>query len=128
MFAVYAGTINPEQPLEGLAMGERPEPEVPDGWTTVTVKAASINHHDVWSLRGVGLPADRLPMILGCDAAGLDEDGNEVLVHAVISDASWRAEQSLVCERSRLTERYQQLAEGPCSGEKGYDLWKIEEI
>ena len=28
-------------------------------------------------------------MILGCDAAGLDEDGNEVVVHAVISDPSW---------------------------------------
>ena len=25
-------------------------------------------------------------MILGCDAAGLDEDGNEVVVHAVIGD------------------------------------------
>ena len=28
-------------------------------------------------------------MILGCDAAGLDEDGNEVVVHAVISDPAW---------------------------------------
>ena len=28
-------------------------------------------------------------MILGCDAAGLDEDGNEVLVHAVVSDPDW---------------------------------------
>ena len=28
-------------------------------------------------------------MILGCDAAGLDEDGNEVVVHAVISDPDW---------------------------------------
>ena len=28
-------------------------------------------------------------MILGCDAAGLDEDGNEVVVHAVISDPTW---------------------------------------
>ena len=26
-------------------------------------------------------------MILGCDAAGIDRDGNEVVVHAVISDA-----------------------------------------
>ena len=67
-------------------MGERPEPEVPDGWTTVTVKAAALNHHDLWSLRGVGLKRGALPMILGCDAAGLDEDGNEVVVHAVISD------------------------------------------
>ncbi len=52
----------------------------------MTVRAASLNHHDLWSLRGVGLPAERLPMILGCDAAGVDADGREVIVHSVISD------------------------------------------
>ena len=107
MFAVYAGTINPDDPLAGLVMGERPEPDVPDGWTTVTVKAASINHHDVWSLRGVGLREESLPMILGCDAAGFDEDGNEVVVHAVISDPAWRGDETLDPKRSLLSERYQ---------------------
>jgi len=67
MFAVYAARIDAEDPLSGLETGERPDPEPPAGWTTVTVKATALNHHDVWSLRGVGLPADRLPMILGCD-------------------------------------------------------------
>lgn len=107
MFAVYADKINADLPLDGLVVGERPDPEVLGGWTTVTVKAASINHHDVWSLRGVGLPADRLPMILGCDASGLDEDGNEVLVHAVISDPSWRGDETLDPQRSLLSERHQ---------------------
>lgn len=51
MFAVYAESMDPKDPLAGLVVGERPEPTVPEGWTTVTVKAASINHHDVWSLR-----------------------------------------------------------------------------
>ncbi|MCW2830135.1 MAG: Zn-dependent oxidoreductase, partial [Aeromicrobium sp.] len=107
MFAVYAGQIHPKDPLAGLVIGERPAPEAPDGWTTVTVKAASINHHDVWSLRGVGLAEDALPMILGCDAAGLDEDGNEVLVHAVIGDPSWRGDETLDPRRSLLSERHQ---------------------
>lgn len=107
MFAVYAGSIDPKDPLSGLVVGERPDPEVPDGWTTVTVKAASINHHDVWSLRGVGLREEALPMILGCDAAGLDEDGNEVLVHAVINDPSWRGDDTLDPKRSLLSERHQ---------------------
>lgn len=106
MFAVYADAINPDDPLKGLVVGERPDPEVPDGWTTVTVKAASINHHDVWSLRGVGLREESLPMILGCDAAGLDEDGNEVIVHAVISDPSWSGDETLDPRRSLLSERY----------------------
>lgn len=107
MFAVYAGTIDPNDPLAGLVIGERPEPKTPDGWTNVTVKAASINHHDVWSLRGVGLREESLPMILGCDAAGIDEDGNEVLVHAVISDPSWRGDETLDPKRSLLSERHQ---------------------
>ena len=33
-------------------------------------------------------------MILGCDAAGLDEDGNEVVVHAVISDPAWPGDET----------------------------------
>jgi NADPH:quinone reductase-like Zn-dependent oxidoreductase len=104
MFSVYAESTHPDSPLDGLVLGDRPDPDVPDGWTTVTVKAASLNHHDVWSLRGVGLPEDRLPMILGCDAAGLDEDGNEVLVHAVISDPSWLGDETLDPKRSLLSE------------------------
>jgi NADPH:quinone reductase-like Zn-dependent oxidoreductase len=107
MLAVYAKSINPEDPLSGLEVGERPEPEVPAGWTTVTVKAAFLNHHDLWSLRGVGLPEDRLPMILGCDAAGIDEDGNEVIVHAVLTDDSWRGDETLDPKRSLLSERFQ---------------------
>lgn len=106
MFAVYAASIHPDDPLKGLVVGERPEPDVPQGWTTVTVKAASINHHDVWSLRGVGLREESLPMILGCDAAGVDEDGNEVIVHAVISDPSWVGDETLDPSRSLLSERH----------------------
>jgi NADPH:quinone reductase-like Zn-dependent oxidoreductase len=107
MFAVYAQSFSTEDPLAGLVVGERPEPEVPAGWTTVTVKAASINHHDVWSLRGVGLRGEQLPMILGCDAAGYDEDGNEVLVHAVINDPAWSGDELHDPKRSLLSERFQ---------------------
>ena len=107
MFAVYAESFSSDEPLTGLAIGDRPDPEVPDGWTVVTVKAAALNHHDLWSLRGVGLKEAALPMILGCDAAGLDEDGNEVVVHAVISDPSWTGDETFDPRRSLLSERYQ---------------------
>ena len=106
MLAVFAAAQNSDDPLAGLRIDDRPDPEPPDGWTTVTVKAASLNHHDLWSLRGVGLPADRLPMILGCDAAGLDDEGNEVIVHSVINDPSWRGDETLDPRRSLLSERY----------------------
>jgi NADPH:quinone reductase-like Zn-dependent oxidoreductase len=107
MLAAFASDIDPQDPLRCLEVGERPEPEVADGWTVVSVKAASLNHHDLWSLRGVGLPKERVPMILGCDASGLDEDGNEVIVHAVISDPDWRGDETLDPKRSLLSERHQ---------------------
>ncbi|MCX6396439.1 MAG: zinc-binding dehydrogenase [Propionibacteriales bacterium] len=107
MFAVYAEKFSTEDPLSGLVVGERPDPVVPDGWAKVTVKAASLNHHDLWSLKGVGLRADRLPMILGCDAAGYDEDGNEVVVHAIINDPLWAGDETLDPRRSILSELHQ---------------------
>jgi len=107
MFAVYAEKFSTDDPLSGLVLGERPDPEVPAGWAKVTVKAASLNHHDLWSLRGVGLREEALPMILGCDAAGYDEDGNEVVVHAVVNDPGWVGDQTLDPKRSLLSERHQ---------------------
>ncbi|GAA4696913.1 zinc-binding dehydrogenase [Nocardioides nanhaiensis] len=107
MEAVYVTSFSADEPLSGLVVGDRPEPEVPEGWTTVTVKAASLNHHDLFSLRGVGLKEEQLPMILGTDAAGLDEDGNEVVVHGVISDPAWRGDETFDPRRSLLSERYQ---------------------
>jgi NADPH:quinone reductase-like Zn-dependent oxidoreductase len=105
MFAVYAGRIDAEQPLRGLESGERPEPQERAGWTTVKVRAASLNHHDLWSLRGVGLGRESLPMILGCDAAGVDEDGNEVVIHSVVGQTGHGVGPKE--PRSILTEHYQ---------------------
>ncbi len=107
MLAAYAAEIRPEDPLSGLIIGERPEPEPPTGWTTVTVRAAALNHHDLWSLRGVGLKASLLPMILGSDAAGIDEQGNEVVVHAVIADQHWQGDDTLDPQRTLLSEKHQ---------------------
>ncbi len=104
MRAVSVVSIHPDDPLVGLEVGERPEPEVPPGWTTVEVRAASLNHHDLWTLRGVGMSEDRLPMILGCDAAGLDPEGNEVIVHSVVASAGWSGEETLDPRRSLLSE------------------------
>ncbi|HYN76084.1 MAG TPA: zinc-binding dehydrogenase [Candidatus Limnocylindria bacterium] len=107
MLAVSAVGIDPADPLSGLAVGDHAEPSPPDGWATVEVRAATLNHHDLWSLRGVGLPAERLPMVLGCDAAGIDDDGREVVVHAVIGDpAAGGGDETLDPKRSLLSEVY----------------------
>ena len=107
MRAVFASDIDRDNPLKGLEVGDRPEPEAPEGWSTVTVRATSLNHHDLWSLRGIALDPERLPMILGTDAAGVDEEGNEVVVHSVISDDSWRGDETFDPRRSLLSERHQ---------------------
>ncbi|MEV0596572.1 zinc-binding dehydrogenase [Nonomuraea cavernae] len=101
MFAVTATQTDPDNPLAGLTLGEHPEPQVPDGWTTVSVRAAALNHHDLWTLKGVGIRQDRLPIVLGCDAAGVDEDGNEVIVHSVIGSG---ADETLDPKRTLLSE------------------------
>jgi NADPH:quinone reductase-like Zn-dependent oxidoreductase len=108
MFAATAVSLNPDDPLAGLALGDHPDPMPPDGWTTVTVKATALNHHDVWTLRGVGISASRLPIVLGCDAAGTDEEGNEVVVHSVIGDAlaSGSGDETLDPGRSLLSEKH----------------------
>jgi NADPH:quinone reductase-like Zn-dependent oxidoreductase len=107
VLAVTAVRIDAENPLAGLDLGERPDPVPPDGWVTVTVKAAALNHHDVWTLRGVGISADRLPIVLGCDAAGLDPDGRPVIVHSVIGDPdAGGGDETLDPRRSLLSERH----------------------
>jgi len=106
VLAATAVRLDPDDPLAGLRIGEHADPAPREGWATVRLRASSLNHHDIWSLRGVGLPEDRLPMVLGCDGAGVDEDGAEVVVHAVVSDPDYRGDETLDPKRSLLSERY----------------------
>jgi NADPH:quinone reductase-like Zn-dependent oxidoreductase len=104
MLAAYAVSQSADDPLSGLEVAERPDPQERDGWVVVDLKACALNHHDVWSLRGVGLAAERLPMVLGCDGAGVDPDGNEVLLHAVIPSDGWQGDETLDPRRTLLSE------------------------
>ncbi|MCA1712666.1 MAG: zinc-binding dehydrogenase [Actinobacteria bacterium] len=106
MLAVTCVFQSADDPLSGLAVGDRPDPDVPDGWVRVRVKAAALNHHDLWSLKGVGLAADKLPMVLGCDAAGVTDDGHDVVVHAVVSTPGWTGDETLDPRRTLLSELY----------------------
>ncbi|GAB2471546.1 zinc-binding dehydrogenase [Xylanimonas ulmi] len=104
MLAAYAAQLVPDAPLDGLVVGERPAPEARENWSVVEVRAASLNHHDLWALRGVGLRAEQTPMILGTDAAGVAPDGTEVVVHGVIgADGHGVGPRE---PRSLLSERY----------------------
>ncbi|MGC5585954.1 zinc-binding dehydrogenase [Ornithinimicrobium sp. W1679] len=108
MLAAYVDAINAEDPLSGLVVGDRPAPEERVGWVVLPVLAAGLNHHDLWSLRGVGLPADRLPMILGCDAVVRHPDEGPVVVLPVVAGTpGWDGDVTLDPRRSLLSELHQ---------------------
>ncbi len=52
MLAARAVSASMEDPLSALEVGQVDEPDVPEGWDLVEVKAVSLNHHDVWSCAG----------------------------------------------------------------------------
>jgi NADPH:quinone reductase-like Zn-dependent oxidoreductase len=105
VLAAFVSSFSSDSPLDGLTVGERPEPEPREHWTTVDVRAAALNQHDLWSLRGVGLRPEQLPMVLGTDGAGVTPDGREVVVHAVVGGASGHGVGPAE-PRSLLSERY----------------------
>jgi NADPH:quinone reductase-like Zn-dependent oxidoreductase len=67
MFAVYATHAAPDDPLAALKIGEQPEPNVPEGWVRVKISHASLNRHDLFTLRGMSGHPEGItyPIILG---------------------------------------------------------------
>src|SRR5215207_5760917 len=106
MRAVFISSFDADDPASVVEVGDRPEPSPAAGWVVVEVRAAALNHHDVWSARGVGLTEEQLPMILGCDAAGIDPDGREVVVHGAVNDPAWVGPEE-------LDPKLRLLSEGP---------------
>ncbi|MCH9676670.1 MAG: zinc-binding dehydrogenase [Candidatus Nanopelagicales bacterium] len=105
MHAIYASGVDPENPLSVLEIGDVEPKPTPEEWVDVDVKAMSLNHHDVWALRGQALRAEQAPMILGTDAAGIAPDGTPVVIHAVIGTPV-RGDETLDPKRSLLSEVY----------------------
>lgn len=86
MKAARAVRQNYDDPLSCLDIVQVPVPEPKTGWVRVKVKAASLNQHDVWTLRGVGHDPKNIPITLGCDVAGVTDDGREVIGHPIIAN------------------------------------------
>jgi NADPH:quinone reductase-like Zn-dependent oxidoreductase len=97
MFAVYATQAAPADPLSALKIGERPEPDVPQGWVRVKVSHASLNRHDLFTLRGLSGHPEGItyPIILGNDAAGTLDDGTPVAIYPVMGSEDWRGDETL---------------------------------
>jgi NADPH:quinone reductase-like Zn-dependent oxidoreductase len=105
MLAAVCARISPDDPLAGLDVADVPEPSPKDGWEVVEVRAAALNQHDVWSLRGVGVTEDNLPAVLGTDAAGVTADGREVVVHAVLGTPAPGEDETLAADFHLFSEQ-----------------------
>ena len=107
MFAVCAARPNPDDPIASLVVGERPEPEVPDGWVRVKISHASLNRYDLFSLRGITAQPEPIPfpMILRSDGAGTLEDGTPVVIYPVMGSDDWRDDETLDPRWHILSER-----------------------
>ncbi|MGI8480365.1 MAG: zinc-binding dehydrogenase, partial [Gaiellaceae bacterium] len=75
------------------------------GWEAIDVRAAALNHHDVWMLRGVGITEDELPVVFGNDAAGFTAAGREVVMHAVLGSAGPGEDEMLTADFQLFSER-----------------------
>ena len=97
MFAVYASHANIDDPLEALTIGERPYPIFSDGWVRIKITHASLNRHDIFTLRGItGQPQPIVfPMILGNDGAGTLDDGTPVVIYPVMGADDWYGDETL---------------------------------
>ncbi len=124
MLAAYATGTDANQPLSKLEVGEREAPEPGRGFVRLAVGAAALNHHDLWTLRGVGVAPASFPRTLGCDVAGRVDKygpdtpenypvGTEVVAHAVITCGSCDA---CLGPDETLCRRFALLTEGPYEG------------
>jgi NADPH:quinone reductase-like Zn-dependent oxidoreductase len=97
MFSVYCKTPNKIDPLAALIVGSRPEPTIPEGWVRVKVSHASLNRHDLFTLRGMTAHPEGItfPMILGNDAVGTLDDGTQVVLYPVMGSDDWRGDETL---------------------------------
>jgi NADPH:quinone reductase-like Zn-dependent oxidoreductase len=98
VLAVRAARFGGDDPLANLEIVQVADPVASPGEVLISVGAASLNHHDLWTLRGVGSRPLTAPQVLGCDAAGTvvaygDDEappgapavGTAVIVHSVMT-------------------------------------------
>jgi NADPH:quinone reductase-like Zn-dependent oxidoreductase len=87
MRAAVAVRIDEKDPLSALELKDGwPEPEPGPDQVRIKVAATTVNMHDLWVLRGVGVKPEAFPKILGCDIVGWDPAGNEVMVTGSFAD------------------------------------------
>ena len=70
MKTMQAIVFQEEKNFDSLALKEAPYPKPKGGDVVVEIKAAALNHRDVWIIQGL-YPGIKVPMILGSDGSGI---------------------------------------------------------
>lgn len=106
MRAAVAVRSDERDPLAALELKDRwPEPEARAGQVRIKLASTSVNMHDLWTLRGVGVRPDSFPKILGCDIVGWDPEGREVMVTGAFGDPdAGDGDETLDPKRSLISE------------------------
>jgi NADPH:quinone reductase-like Zn-dependent oxidoreductase len=125
MRALYAVKMGGDDPLKNIEIGERPVPTPRSGQVRVRLRVATLNRHDLWTLRGVvGYPIT-LPRILGCDGMGVVDEygpdrppgtpdpGSEVVLYPVTFCGHCRGCQS---DDPMLCRTFTMLSDGEIEG------------
>jgi NADPH:quinone reductase-like Zn-dependent oxidoreductase len=107
MRAAWAASGNMEDPISDLRTDVWRIPDVPEGWVRVKVAAASLNFHDIFTLRGMGMFPLTFPLILGNEAAGTLDDGTEVIVYPVMGNPKFEGDITHDPDRHVLGEKTQ---------------------
>ncbi len=72
--------------VDRIAIEERPVPDPGPGRVRIAVKAIGVNHLDLWVRRGVAGHTFPLPLILGCDFAGVVDAVGDGVANAKVGD------------------------------------------
>ncbi len=93
MEAVWASKGNLQDPLSSIRSGKRYAPEPKQGWVKIRMLAISLNQHDIFTLRGIGVVPLKFPLTMGCEGVGVLENGQKVLIYPVITAPNYHGDE-----------------------------------
>ncbi|PMD44828.1 NAD(P)-binding protein [Hyaloscypha variabilis F] len=105
MTAVYVDKANIDNPISTIKIAPRLQPIPQEGWVKVKMLVVGLNYHDIFTMRGLGMRAPKFPLILGCEGAGVLEDGTEVLLYPAMGNPDFNGEETLDPDRHVLSEQ-----------------------
>ena len=105
MTAVYVDKGNIDDPISAIKTAPRLQPTPQEGWVRVKMLAVGLNYHDIFTMRGLGMRTPKFPLILGCEGAGVLDDGTEVLLYPAMGNPNFKGDETLDPDRHVLSEQ-----------------------